>query len=272
MSSSTPPDPWQEQSDVRDDDVEEPHADDADTGPVETVAGEPDPAGWGPQWDDPAHAQDTWAQRFEAPLTVSPRTVQRQRDPKPFVIGAAVVGVVALVGGLVFWWTTRPSSQEAEPPGTPPATSTPPQEPANAAETAQLTRQLPTGYPAGSCEPADPPEDVLAQVVCERNTDPGGPVTATYTLVADRAALDAGFGAAMAVATRVNCPGNIQSPGPWRRNATPDRISGQLFCGLQDGQPTVVWTDDVKMTISAVRAGPQGPTFPQLYAWWSSHS
>ncbi|SEH61924.1 hypothetical protein SAMN04489835_2092 [Mycolicibacterium rutilum] len=263
MSSSTPPDPWQEQPDA---------PDETDTGPLERVAPEPDPDGWGPQWDDPGPPQpSTWAERFEAPLTVSPRTLQRQRNTKPFVIGAAVVGAVAVVGGLIFWWTTRPSSEEAEAPSAPPATSTSTQ-PAKAEEAAQLLKQLPKGYPAGTCEPADSSENAVAQVVCERNADPGGPVSATYTLVADRAALDSEFGAAMATATRVNCPGNIQSPGPWRRNATPDRISGQLFCGLRDGQPTVVWTDDVKMTVSAVRAGPDGPTFPQLYAWWSSHS
>ncbi|MCV7282557.1 hypothetical protein H7J88_23255 [Mycolicibacterium flavescens] len=269
MSSALPPE--QPGSPAPDEDAPPLEPDDADTGPVETAAAEPDPDGWGPQWDDPAPAQSTWAERFEAPLTISPRTVQRQRDPKPFVIGAAVVGVVALVGGLVFWWTTRPPSQDPEPLTAQPSTSATP-EPENAEESAQLLRQVPKGYPAGSCEPVDPSEDALAQVVCERNTDPGGPVSATYTLVGDRSALDAGFGAAMAGATRVNCPGNIQSPGPWRRNATPDRISGQLFCGLQDGQPVVVWTDDVKMTVSAVRAGPEGPTFPQLYAWWSSHS
>ncbi|AMO59399.1 Uncharacterised protein [Mycolicibacterium phlei] len=34
----------------------------------------------------------------------------------------------------------------------------------------------------------------------------------------------------------------------------------------------IAWTDDVKMTVSAVRSGADGPTFPQLYAWWSKHS
>lgn len=113
---------------------------------------------------------------------------------------------------------------------------------------------------------------MLAQINCGANTDQGGPVSAAYTLVADNTVLDEVFRSTIASATRVDCPGNIQSPGPWRRNATPDKVSGQLFCGLRDGAPTVVWTDEAKLTVSAVRAGAQGPAFPELYAWWSSHS
>jgi len=30
--------------------------------------------------------------------------------------------------------------------------------------------------------------------------------------------------------TIVTRPGNIQSPGPWRRNATPQQVSGTLVC------------------------------------------
>jgi hypothetical protein len=97
-------------------------------------------------------------------------------------------------------------------------------------------------------------------------------MTATYSLVKDKATLDAAFNAVLAASTRVNCPGNIQSPGPWRRNATPDKTSGTLFCGLRDDRPTVVWTDDARLVVSSVRAGPQSPTFDELYAWWSSHS
>ncbi|MDT5173757.1 MAG: hypothetical protein QOG37_1008 [Mycobacterium sp.] len=40
------------------------------------------------------------------------------------------------------------------------------------------------------------------------------------------------------------CPGNIQSPGPWRRNGTPQKTSGVLFGGIQESRPTVAWTDD----------------------------
>lgn len=276
MSSSTPSDPSQHEPTAPDDDGPGPEPDEADTGPLQTVS--PDESfgsRWDsdPEWNNPVPAQhETWAGRFDAPLTVSPRQMQRQRDMKPILIGtAAAIGAVVVVGGVIFW-LTRPSTDSAQPASADPTTSASPEPSANPEDEARLQRQLPRGYPADSCEAAQPPEGVLAQLDCEKNTDAGGPLSARYTLAGDRAALDATFNAAIGAATRVNCPGNIQSPGPWRRNATPDRISGQLFCGLQEGQPTVVWTDVEKMTVSAVRAGPQGPTFPQLYAWWSSHS
>ncbi|MGV0852268.1 hypothetical protein [Mycolicibacterium phlei] len=257
MTSSTPP---------------EPDPDESDTGPLAATTPDPPTDGgqWDSSWDEPA--QPAWGKRFEAPLTVTPRPVRRQRNLKPLIVAAAVVGAVAVVAGGVVFWLTRPSAEGDEPPSATPPTSAPQERPADAEQRAQLLSQLPKGYPAGACEPADTPEDVLAQVVCERNTDQGGPLSATYTLVADKPALEQTFRATMDTATRVDCPGRIQSPGPWRRNATPDRVSGQLFCGLRDGLPMIAWTDDVKMTVSAVRAGPDGPTFPQLYTWWSKHS
>jgi hypothetical protein len=97
----------------------------------------------------------------------------------------------------------------------------------------RLLRMLPPGYPRGSCKPIVTPEYALAQVNCENNSDPGGPVSATYTLVRDKAALEAAFKDIVASSTRVNCPGNIQSPGPWRRDAAPQTISGVLYCGFQ---------------------------------------
>jgi hypothetical protein len=111
-----------------------------------------------------------------------------------------------------------------------------------------------------------------AEVNCEKNADPGGPLSATYTLVRDKTALDAAFNDIVRASTRVNCPGNIQSPGPWRRNATPHKTSGVLFCGIQESRPTVAWTDDDDLLVSTIQSGPQGPTFDQLYEWWSSHS
>jgi hypothetical protein len=131
---------------------------------------------------------------------------------------------------------------------------------------------LPKGYAEESCEPGAAPEGALAQVNCGKNSDPDGPSSATYTLAKDRAGLDDVFKRATEAANRVDCPGNIQSPGPWRRNATPQEISGMLFCGLKDESPTVAWTDDDRLVVNVVHAGPSGPTFPQLYAWWSSHS
>jgi hypothetical protein len=57
-------------------------------------------------------------------------------------------------------------------------------------------------------------------------------------LFEDDAALDAAFGAVVGNTRVVNCPGNIQSPGAWRRNATPQQVTGTLVCGFRDDVPT----------------------------------
>jgi len=51
----------------------------------------------------------------------------------------------------------------------------------SSAGTQALMRLLPVSYPAGSCNPTAMPKSVLAQINCETNSDPGGPVTATYS-------------------------------------------------------------------------------------------
>lgn len=255
MSSPTPPDPSPSQ----------PSFDDEDTGPVHVVP---------PAFDDDtrdsgfAHAGGSWAGRFDTPLTVSPRPVRSGRS-RNVLLGAITLAVIVVVGGLIFWMV-RPS---AETPPSPSAASTTSVSATPDAEAqTRLSRMLPAGYPAGSCKAAGAPKDALAQVTCDNNSDPGGPMSATYTLARNKAALDATFNAVVQTSTRVNCPGNIQSPGPWRRNATPDKTSGILYCGTQDGRPLVAWTDDARLIVNAVQSGPQGPTFDELYAWWSSHS
>ncbi|MGV0641798.1 hypothetical protein [Mycolicibacterium sp. XJ879] len=258
MSSPQPPDP----SSTPHDDFHSPGPNDDDTGPVRAVP----------------RAPDTQMRRFDAPLSVTPRPVQPRSVPKAVPVAVAAVIAVAAIGGLGFW-LLRPSPQDDAPavaaPPTSDPTTTPPTTPATTIrpdDAPRLMQMLPRGYPPGACEAVDAPENVLAQVNCTQNVDPDGPQSAVYTLVEDRAALDAVFNNGMRTATQVVCPGNIQSPGPWRRNATPDKVSGTLFCGLREGQPTVIWTDDDRLVVSAVESGPQGPTFPQLYAWWSSHS
>lgn len=229
-----------------------------------------------PESEDPYPAEAEWQRRFDAPLTVTPRQVQPRSPLNTVAIVAAAIGIIVVVASLIFW-LTRPSQDDAQQPtpnhpttGSAPVTTT--TTTTSAEDDERLLRQLPKGYPSGVCEVAPTPEGVLSQLNCAKNADPDGPESATFTLVADRVSLEKVFNDTIAASSRVDCPGKIQSPGPWRRNATPDRVSGQLYCGFLNGQPTVVWTDEEKKTVSAVRAGPTGPTFPQLYAWWSSHS
>jgi len=249
MSSPQPPDPWHSKHSATEGN-DEPGVDDADTGPLAVPATQP-----------PA-----WAGKFDEPLIVNPRPVRRV-ERKPIVFLSVLSLLVIVVVGLLIFWLVRPSpgsDADTAPPSPTPTTPNP--------DAQRLSQLVPGGYPPDSCKPADVPKGVLAQISCDKNVDTGGPLSATYTLAKDKAALDAAFSAVVQASTKVNCPGNIQSPGPWRRNATPDRASGVLFCGLRDGRPTVAWTDDARLIVNEVQSGPQGPTFDELYAWWSSHS
>ena len=257
MSSSLPPDPWPSQPSTPDR-VHEPDPDDADTGPL-PVPTPPLPAE--ERWHS---GHGAWADKFDAPLIVNPRPVRRHERKAIVFLSAVSLLIVVAVGGLIFWLVRPSSDTDNTPPSAAPTT------PSSDAD--RLLRLVPTGYPPDACKPVIAPKDALAQVSCDENSDVGGPLSATYTLVENEAALDAAFNGIVHVSTRVNCPGNIQSPGPWRRNARPDKTSGVLFCGVQDGRPTVTCTDEARLVLSEVQSGPQGPTFDELYAWWSSHS
>jgi serine/threonine-protein kinase len=137
---------------------------------------------------------------------------------------------------------------------------------------ARLFRLLPHDYPVGTCTPRTAPQDALAQVSCEKNSDPGGPQSATYLMFADATALHSALDRVVEGSRVTECPGRIQSPGAWYRNATPDGASGTLMCGTQDGNPILAWTNDAELMISVTNAGPQGPTIEQLYQWWTTHS
>jgi hypothetical protein len=217
--------------------------------------------------------QDAAASRFDAPLTITPRPVHTPHNRMVLLRAIVAVIAVAAVGGVVFWLVQQSSSDSPGPfEAGPTMSASPPTPSPRDDDETKLLRLLPAGYQSDSCEPTSPPKNALAQMNCGKNTDPGGPASATFTLAGDKAALDVVFGDGIRSANRVNCPGNIQSPGPWRRNASPDTISGTLFCGLREGQPTVIWTDDINLTVNVVQSGPQGPPFPPLYDWWSSHS
>ena len=219
----------------------------------------------------PLHVSDPPTYRFDTPLMVTPRPAGR--DHKPVVLAsAAALVVILVVAGLAVWLSRRPST----PPDSPTAATTPSgpvsSPSADAEAQARLQGLLPAGYAPGSCQPTAPSNNAVAAVNCARNSDPGGPVSATYTLVRDKAAIQATFDAIVHASNVVVCPGNIQSPGPWRRNATPAQISGTLFCGLRQGGPTVAWTTDDNLLVSAVAGDLRGPNLDQLYTWWSGHS
>lgn len=211
---------------------------------------------------------------FSSPYHEPPRVVPRPQAPpppskKPIWLAAAAVAALVVVGVVV--WLLIPSGGDDQPaPAAPPTTSAP--RTADPQVQARLLSILPPGYRAGTCTAAAPPTGARAAASCGPNADPGGPVSATYTVAENAAAVDAAFNAVVNGSTRVNCPGNIQSPGPWRRNATPDKVSGILFCGIQQNRPVVAWTNVDESLVAVVTSGPQGPNLDQLYAWWGTHS
>jgi serine/threonine kinase PknH len=266
VSSPPPPDPWPAESSSPEGRFAELDPNDDDTGPLRI----PTPPPTVDSSLDSGADDDAWWRRFEEPVAVRPRPTHRNRKPI-VLVGAVVLVAVVVAGGLAFW-LLRPSPPTPNA-GTDPTISAAPTSPSPDADAQeQLLRLLPAGYLSDSCKPVAPPKGALAEVNCAGNIDPGGPQPSTYTLVRDKAALDAPFNDIVRASTRVNCPGNIQSPGPWRRNATPHKTSGVLFCGFQESRPTVAWTNDDDLLVSTIQSGPQGPTFDQLYSWWSSHS
>jgi hypothetical protein len=217
----------------------------------------------GSRWPDSFRSaprvEDTAAGSVSTGLSFEARTVKRQGIQPVVVVAAAVAGaaLVLFLGSLL--WRSGDSGAAAA--------ST-----VDGVAQKRLTALLPAGYSANACTPAEVPKGAVAAVNCTKNTDAGGPPSATYTLMKDAAALSAAVGAAIADANAVDCPGSIQSPGPWRRNASPQKIAGTLVCGLSQEQPQVIWTNDAELVLNAVRAGPEEPTLDQLYTWWSNHS
>lgn len=226
----------------------------------------PDPRQWRPT--PPPQGGQAWDQLFE--LDDTRRQVSRQRDggrgPK-LVLGVIALVVVIIGAAVIGWLATRGDAGGETTP-----TTTSSVDPENAQPQARLSDLLPAGYPPGSCEPTEPADGDAAVMSCGQNADAGGPSSATFTLTADKAALDAALRDEINGSTTVECPGRIQSPGPWRRNATPQQVSGTLFCGYQGSTPVVAWTDDEKLLFGEVRGRTIGPSLVDLYAWWSSHS
>lgn len=213
---------------------------------------------------------EVFANLFTEPLTVDPRTVavKAKQFPTGPVIAAAVAAV--LIAGLAVWLVWPKSGENASGSGAS-ATSTTATTASPAAQS-RLRGALPPGYPPGACTPVDASQSAVAEVGCTQNDDPGGPLTATYALFGDQQAVESAFTTIVGATQVVNCPGNIQSPGPWRRNATPQLVSGNLVCGFRGSVPTLAWTDDARLVLGAVDGAENGPNLDQLYAWWSSHS
>ena len=203
------------------------------------------------------------------------------RNTGPLKLAAAAAAVLAL-GGLGFS-TVFSSSGDAEEPvaqtestteTTTSSASIPPPPPLPSPEDlARVSRGLPAGYTPDSCPPKAIVEaGGVASLACGRNNDPGGPLSGIYTVFGDRTTLNETFDRAVYASTQKICPGNMQSPGPWRRNATPERESGVLFCGTRGETPVIIWSDVERLQLATVLGSPGGPNLDELYGWWTQHS
>lgn len=206
----------------------------------------------------------------------SPRPVPLYRDPGKRRLLLRLAAALAVVVGLITWMTNRSESDEfAADTDIPESTASTAQSATSmsAAEAqARLLKLLPSGYPQDTCSSTTPLGGAIAQVTCGRNVDVDGPPSATYSLFPDSGALHLSFDNTVQATTVVNCPGRIQSPGAWHRTATPDKTSGMLLCGMRQGAPTLVWTNDADLVIGSLQTEHSTPTLEQLYSWWSSHS
>ncbi len=212
----------------------------------------------------------------------SPRAVagpprQARRRPVWIAAGAATV----LAAGAVVVWFGRSGSGEDPPPlpastqvsaAPAPTTPTPVTAVAPVEKPEAVLKLLPPGYGPGVCQPADSvPLGALAALECGPNADVGGPQRATVTLFADTGGLQRVFAQTVAGSEQQICPGRIQSPGPWRRNAAPEVPAGTLFCGTRQETALIAWTDDAR-TLLAVVESDTGPSMQAMYDWWTTHS
>ncbi|OMC08017.1 serine/threonine-protein kinase [Mycobacterium sp. SP-6446] len=206
--------------------------------------------------------------RISPPAPDPPSSTLRKPSRRILLGAAAVVASLALTGMAVWLQHSShraPTNIAAQ--STTPAASTPTPQTG-----ARLLSLLPPGYPPGTCQLLTPPTDAVAYVSCGNSSDPGGPTSAAYLLFPDANSLRSAFTRIVQESTIIECPGRIQSPGPWHRNASPDRTSGTLLCSTRQANPTVAWTNDAELLIGLVTVEPTGPTIEQLYAWWMSHS
>ncbi|MGV0747987.1 serine/threonine-protein kinase [Mycolicibacter minnesotensis] len=187
-------------------------------------------------------------------------------------LGAALIVVV----GLITWMTNRSGSDElaadTDTSQSAAGASQPTTTVSSTEAQARLLKLLPSGYPQDACTASAPTGGAIAEVTCGRNTDLDGPPAATYALFPDATALRQSFDNTVQATTVVTCPGRIQSPGAWHRTATPDKTAGTLLCGMRQGLPVLVWTNDANLVIGSLRTERNTPTLEQFYTWWSSHS
>ena len=207
-------------------------------------------------------ASESWSDSINASLVVAS---PRRRTKAPIAAIAAGAAVLLVVVAAILWWMLTPGDTQTgvAQENTPSSTTPSPDD--------QLLKRLNTIFPPGACSAARSADTASATATCT-TADPNWPPSATYALAHDRAAMTRAFDAIIRSLDVQICPGRIQSPGAWRRLATPDQVAGTVVCGMHAGVPTVAWTTDSDLLVSAIDGGIPGSTLDQLYDWWTRHS
>ena len=215
--------------------------------------------------------------RVSVSRVVRPSRSRYVARPRRWIAAGGIAAAAAAAVGLLVWLVlpshNSASSSGASRSSTSSAASSSSAAVATPAPIEQLRRVVPAaGYPPGACTPA-PPGPAAAVMSCGPNVDPGGPSAAIYTLARDTASLRAAFAQVISTAKTVVCPGNIQSPGPWRRVADPSVPKGTVFCGFRYDRPLMAWTVDSEHLLAVVASDVPDPNaLNALYAWWATHS
>ena len=123
------------------------------------------------------------------------------------------------------------------------------------------------GYLRSTCTPQHPAKDgALSTLECDAVD--GGPDSGTFWLYGDSGALDDAFKNVTANVSLQTCPDGTASPGKWHYTTSATQTAGQLACGTENGQATVVWTENTKQFLAVVH----GPALPALFTWWQKES
>ena len=138
------------------------------------------------------------------------QSVRHRRPPRASLARCAVI--FAVTAAVVSWVLLRPSTPSAPAAGSAAPTTTPLATSPDADAQRRLTGLLPAGYSPSSCESSPAPKDAVAEVVCARNADPGGPAAASYTLVPEHSAVNTILDEHLRGSTVVTCPGTSSPP------------------------------------------------------------
>jgi serine/threonine kinase PknH len=204
----------------------------------------------------------------------SPSTPRKNSGvPALWIVGAVSTVMVLVLGGLAVLYASQ-HSHGGSTSGVPsngtssngPSSTTTTTTQANPS-LQTLYRVVPPGYGSTNCAPAaDPSPHARATVECGQTSDPQGPLSARFSIYPSAPALANAFQGGVDEESITQCPGRIPSPSVWHTDAAPDVPAGSLLCGMYNGVPDLMWTENDGLLIGDI----QGPDLNALYQFWQN--